>query len=103
MPMMGCILSVVIKVSINCTSLLRPADSNDIVIKLKWKAAYLGHILFKPVLASFVKDFLEYLTNNDHLKSDTDINANDVPMNLQYFETELDIYIDKCFRTTALS
>lgn len=102
MPMMGCILSVVIKVSINCTSLPRPAD-NNVIIKLKWKAAYLGHILFKPVLASFVKDFLEYLTNNDHLKSDTDVNANDVPMNLQYFETELDIYIDKCFRTTALS
>ena len=100
--MMGCILSVVIKVSINCTSLPRPTDNNAI-IKLKWKAAYLGHILFKPVLASFVKDFLEYLTNNDHLKSDTDVNANDVPMNLQYFETELDIYIDKCFRTTALS
>ena len=58
--MMGCILSVVIKVSINCTSLPRPAVSNDIVIiKLKWKAAYLGHILFTPVLAIFVKDFLE--------------------------------------------
>ena len=60
MSMMGCILSVVIKVSINCASLPRLAVSNDIVIiKLKWKAAYLGQILFTPVLAIFVKDFLE--------------------------------------------
>ena len=58
MPIIGCILSVVNKVIIICTSLPRPADSNDIVIiKLKWKTAYLGHILFKPVLPSFVKDF----------------------------------------------
>ena len=58
LPIIGCILSVVNKVIINCTSLPRPADSNDIVIiKLKWKTAYLGHILFKPVLPSFVKDF----------------------------------------------
>ena len=58
MPIIGCILSVVNKVIINCTSLPRPADRNDIVIiKLKWKTAYLGHILFKPVLSSFVKDF----------------------------------------------
>ena len=58
MPIIGCILSVVNKVIIIYTSLPRPADSNDIVIiKLKWKTAYLGDILFKPVLPSFVKDF----------------------------------------------
>ena len=58
MPMMGCILSVAIKVSINWTPLPRPADSNDIVIiKLKWKIAYFDHILFRPVLPIFVKDF----------------------------------------------
>ena len=58
MPMMGCILSVAMKVSINCTWLSRPAESNDIaIIKLKWKTAYFDQILFKPVLPSFVKDF----------------------------------------------
>ena len=36
MPIIGCILSVVNKVIINCTSLPQPADRNDIVIiKLK--------------------------------------------------------------------
>ena len=34
----------------NCNFLLRPADSNGVIIvKLKRKAAYRGHVLFHPV------------------------------------------------------
>ena len=57
---------------------------------------------FQTSFTKFCEGFLR-IPNNDHVKSDTDIIMNDVPMNLQYFETDLDIYIDSCFRTTALS
>ena len=68
----GCVCNMPIdKVDINCSSLPQPADSNGIVIvKLKMKAVYCSHVLFKPVRISFVKTFLEYLISNNYLNSD---------------------------------
>ena len=42
----------------NCSSLPRPADSDGvIVIKLKRKVEYHGHVLFEPVRPRIIESF----------------------------------------------
>ena len=46
----------------NCNSLPRPADSNGaIIVKLKSKAAYHGHVLFEPVRPELTESLLQHL------------------------------------------
>ena len=48
----------------NCNSLTRPANSNGVIIvKLKRKAAYRGHVLFEPVRPRLIESLLQYLRN----------------------------------------
>ena len=52
----------------NCNSLPRPADSNGVIIvKLKRKAAYRGHVLFEPVRPRLIESLLQYLRKHNHL------------------------------------
>ena len=83
------------KVGINCNSLSRPADSNDIVIvTLKKKAVYCSHALFEPGRPSFIRNFLEYWIKNNHLYSDIRVNMNKVSLTLQCFVTDEDVDTD---------
>ena len=63
--------------TINVTNMLpRPADRNGLVIiKLKCKLEYRGHILFEPVRPVFLKSILNHLKTNNHLYQDEVINT----------------------------
>ena len=57
----------------------RPADSSRLVIiKLKHKLEYRGHVLFEPVRAVFLESILNYLKTNNHLYQDVVINSEKV-------------------------
>ena len=48
----------------NCDSLPRSADSNGVIIvKLKKKAAYRGHVLFEPVRPRLITILLQVCYN----------------------------------------
>ena len=66
----------------NVTNMLpRPVDSNGLVIiKLKPKLEYHGHVLFEPVRAVFLKSILNYLKTNNHLYQDVVINAENISL-----------------------
>ena len=67
----------------NCRSLPRPADSNGLlIVKLKRKAEYHSHVLSESVRPVFVKRFLKYLKNHNHLYSDIEINMDNLPLDL---------------------
>lgn len=94
--MKGCICNVPIdKVDINCNFLLRPTDSNGIVIvKLKRKAVYRSYVLFETVRPSFLRNVLDYFISNNHLYSDIRVSMNNVPLTLQGLETGKDVDTD---------
>ena len=64
----------------NVTNMLpRPADSNGLVIiKLKHKLDYHGHVLFELVRPVFLKSILNYLRTNNHLCQDVVINTENI-------------------------
>ena len=78
-----------------CNTLPRPADSNGLVIvKLKRKIEYRGHVLFESVRPEFVYSFLSYLKHNNHLYNSIDINLNNIPQSMLQFdnsETEMSL------------
>ena len=58
----------------NCNCLPRPADSNGVIIvKLKRKAAYHGHVLFEPVRPRLIESLLQYLKKHNHLYRNIEI------------------------------
>ena len=63
--------------TINVTNMLpRPSDRNGLVIiKLKRKLEYRGHILFETVRPVFLKSILNYLKTNNHLYQDEVVNT----------------------------
>ena len=59
----------------------RPADSNGLVIiKLKRKLEYHGHVLFEPVRPVFLKSILNYLKINNHLYQDVVISTENISL-----------------------
>ena len=68
----------------NCNSLPRPADSNGVIIvKLKRKAAYRGHMLFEPIRPRLTESLLQYLKKHNHLYRKTEIEIESIPEELQ--------------------
>ena len=64
----------------NCKSLPRPADSNGkIVVKLKRKNEFRGHVLFESVRPRIIKSFLNYLKLNNYLYRDIEIAMENLP------------------------
>ena len=58
----------------NCNSLTRPANSNGVIIvKLKRKAAYRGHVLFEPVRPRLIESLLQHLKKHNHLYRNIEI------------------------------
>lgn len=70
--------------TINVSSLMPiEADSNGlIVVKLKKKLEYRGHVYFEPVRPRFIKGMLEYLKHNHELYRDITTEPNNIPENL---------------------
>ena len=59
------------------------ADSNDlIVVKLKCKLCYRGHVYFESVRPELIHQVLTYLKENNALYSDISINLGNIPNNL---------------------
>ena len=63
----------------NCNSLVRPADSNGVIIvKLKRKAVYRGHVLFEPVRPRLIESLLQYLKKHNHLYRNIEIDIENI-------------------------
>ena len=66
-----------------CNILPRGIDSNGLILlKLKRKLCYRGHVLFEPVRPDVVKETLNYLKQNNSLYSDIEINIGNIPLDL---------------------
>ena len=59
------------EVDVNFNMLPRPADSNGlIIVKLKQKLEYKGHVVFEAVRPDLVIQFLEFFRSHNDLYSD---------------------------------
>ena len=80
----------------NCKSLVRHTDSNGIIIvKLKRKNKFRGHVLFEPVRPRIIESFLNYLKLDHPLYRDIEIALENLPAgypNLQNEGSEDNIY-----------
>lgn len=73
----------------------RQADSNGIVvIKLKRKLEYRGHVYFEIVRPDFVLRLLQYLRSNNHLYKDVEINMDNIPNELISLNDENESSVD---------
>ena len=81
--MKGAICNVPVDTIDTTTSLPRIANNNGIVlVKLKRKLEYNGHVYFESVRPQFINDLLHYLKINNHLYRDISINIENIPRNL---------------------
>ena len=79
----GALCNIPIDINDVSTVLPRNPDSNGIIlVKLKRKLEYRGHVYFEGVRPEFVAGLLEYLKLNNHLYSDVIINAQNIPNEL---------------------
>ena len=73
----------------------RRADSNGLVIvKLKRKLEYKGHVYFEPVRPGIIIGVLQYLKINNHLYSDIEIVPSNIPRSLNIENEEEQIVDD---------
>ena len=90
------------EVDVNCNMFPRPADSNGlIIVKLKRKLEYKGHVVFEAVRPEIVIQFLEFLRSYNNLYSDIEINPANIPVDilgLQRFKTEEDTIYSKLLK-----
>ena len=76
----GALCNVPIDVADICNTLPRPADSNGIVIvKLKRKLQYRGHVYFESVRPDIIFRLLQYLKLNNWLYYDIEIDVKNIP------------------------
>ena len=69
--------------------LLRGADSNSlVVIKLKRKLTYRGHVYFEAVRPELLNQTLMYLKENNPLYSDVSVDIGNIPDNLLSFTND---------------
>ena len=67
----------------------RSADSNGlVVIKLKRKLTYRGHVYFEAVRPELLNQALMYLKENNPLYSDVSVNISNIPNNLLPFAND---------------
>ena len=77
--MKGVLCNVPIGVVDICNTLPRPADSNGIVIvKLKRKLQYRGHVYFESVRPGIIFRLLQYLKLNNSLYHDIEIDVKNI-------------------------
>ena len=82
--MKGSICNILIsEINNNCNSLPRPADSNGVIIvRLKRKAGYRGHVLFEPVRPRLTESLLQYLKKHNHLYRNIEMDIENIPEEL---------------------
>ena len=79
----GAVCNVPVEADSMCNILPRGTDSNDLIlIKLKRKLSYSGHVLFEPVRPDVVKLVLDYLKQNNFLYNNIVINIDNMPVDL---------------------
>ena len=87
--MKGAICNVPIEVENTCDTLPRPVHSNGLLLlKLKRKLMYRGHVYFEPVRPQLISDLLHYLKRNNQFYSNVTIDLNHVSNELLQFETD---------------
>ena len=83
----GAICNVPIKADTICNILPRGIDSNGLILlKLKRKLCYRGHVLFESVRPDIVQTALNYLKQNNPLYNNVEININNIPIDLLSLE-----------------
>ena len=71
------------------------ADSNGILmVKLKRKLMYRGHVYFEAVSPDIVQSALQYLKLNNPLYCDIEINVGNIPEHLLSLTEPIDIPIE---------
>ena len=100
----GAICSIPVETDDVVNTLPRGADSNELImVKLKKKLIYRGHVFFEPVCPDIVQRVLEYLKENNPLYSDVTINTEGIPPELLSFgnipltvdaQEEIPIYVE---------
>ena len=81
----GAICNVPIQEDNVVNVLPRQADSNGlIIVKLKRKLEYRGHMYFEAVRPRFVLEALQYLKNNNHFYKNVEIDTSNVPDEIIY-------------------
>ena len=100
----GAICNIPVETDDVVNTLPRGADSNGLImVKLKKKLIYRGHVFFEPVRPDIVQRVLEYLKENNPLYSDVTINTEGIPPELLSFENipltvdaheEIPIYVE---------
>ena len=79
----GAICNVPIEADTICNILPRGIDSNGLILlKLKRKLSYHGHVLFESVRPDVVQAALSYLKQNNPLYNNVIININNIQINL---------------------
>ena len=80
----GAICNVALDADDVCNILPRGADSNGIImVKLKRKLMYRGHVYFDPVRPNVVLNALQYLKQNNHFYHDI-VNYTSQPIQQPY-------------------
>ena len=73
----------VAEVDVNCNMLPRSADSNGlIIVKLKGKLEFKGHVVFGAVRSDVVNQFLEFPRSHNDLYADKETNAANIPVDV---------------------
>ena len=68
---------------VNCNILPRPADSNGlIIVKLKHKLEYKGHLVFEVIRPHVVIQFVEFFRSHNDLYSDIELNPANIPVDI---------------------
>ena len=79
----GAMCNVPVEADSICNILPRPIDSNGLVlVKLKRKVSYRGHVLCESVRPDLVKAVLNYLKQNNNLYQNVEINIENIPADL---------------------
>ena len=91
----GSICNVPVNTSDVVNSLPQGADSNGILmVRLKRKLMYRGHVYFEAVSPEIVQSALQYLKHNNALYYDIEINVGNIPENLLTLSEPIDIPIE---------
>ena len=79
----GAVCKVAVEADSMCNILPRGADSNGLILlKLKRKLSYHGHVLFEPVRPEIVKLALNYLKESNFLYNDVVVHLDNIPFDL---------------------
>ena len=73
------------EVDVSCNMLTRPADScGFIIVKLKRKLEYKGHVVFEAVRPDVMIQFPEFLRSHNDLYSGIEINPANIPVGVTF-------------------